>query len=118
MENNTVITVQLGGRMWELKCGHKVLQMFCATTKVRMSQLTMALDRYDLLTEMLFCMIWLKDSNVTRAQLDDWLEEADFVDVVDKVTDAIIAAFPKQEGGEEGDDEARPQTAAGTGMKA
>ena len=100
-ENNTAVALELGGRTWALKLGHKALQQFSAMAKIPMSRMGEALDRYDLLTVLLYCMLWVQDHTVTRAQLDDWLEDANILEVFDAVGQAASAAFPEPD--EDGD---------------
>ena len=116
-ENNTLVTVALGGKLWILKLGHKALKFFTAQTKIPMSRLSDALDRYDLLCELLHAMLWVQDHTVTNAQLDDWLEETDLMEVFEKVGQAAQAAFPQSESESE-QLEGNPPKAAGTGEKA
>lgn len=116
MENNPVVTVILGGKMWPLKLGHKALQQFSAMAKIPMSRLGEALDRYDLLTALLYCMIWVQDHTVTRSQLDDWLEDANILEIFDAVGQAAAAAFPQTD--DQDDGEENPPEAAGTGARA
>lgn len=115
MDNNPAVVISLGGRIWPLKLGHKVLQQFSAMSKIPMSRLGEALDRYDMITVLLYCMIWVQDHTVTRAQLDDWLDEANVLEIFEKVGEAAAAAFPESDGADGSED---PLGAAGTGEKA
>ncbi len=116
-ENNTLVTVALGGKLWILKLGHKALKFFTTQTKIPMSRLNDALDRYDLLCELLYAMLWVQDHTVTHAQLDDWMEDADLMEVFNKVGQAAQAAFPQTDPESEQPEE-NPPEAAGTGEKA
>lgn len=112
-ENNTAVTLTLGGREWTLRLGHKALQAFTARTHASMSRFAETLDRYDNLVTLLHCMLLTQDRTVSREQLDDWLDEADISEVFAKVGEAAEAAFPPAD--KDGDDGENPPTAAGTG---
>lgn len=97
-QNRQTPVVELGGRLWELRFGHKAMRLFCRTTKCNMSNFDESLDSYDNQILLIWCILQAQDSSVTRNDLDDWLDELLLEEVFDIVQDAIAAAMPSSAG--------------------
>lgn len=91
-------TVELGGRLWELRFGHKAMRMFCRAAKCSLSNFDAALDSYDNQILLLWCVVQAQDSTVKREDLDDWLDQLLLEDVFEMIQDAIAAAMPRTAG--------------------
>lgn len=115
-QERQIPTVELGGRLWELRFGHKAMRLFCRTTKCNLSTFDQALDSYDNQTLLLWCIIQVQDPAVKRDALEDWLDELLLEDVFQLIQDAIAAAMPSTAGkrlaalNAEGDAEENPTT--------
>ncbi len=116
-------TVELGGRLWELRFGHKAMRLFCGAVECSLSSFDLALDSYDNQTLLLWCILQVQDSSVTKEVLDDWLDALLLEDIFDLIQDAIAAAMPSTAGKklnameDEDADEAEnptPETSSGT----
>ena len=113
MDKRIVPTVQLGGRMWQMRIGHKVLQKFSALTRVGMDQMGSLLGRYDMMMLLLWCIISEQDPGVKREKLDDWLDELsirEWQKLMNQIGESIAASFPDEE---ETEEDADGETAAG-----
>ena len=112
MNDNVIPAVQLGGRMWQLRIGHKVLQKFSALTRVGMDQMGALLGRYDMTALLLWCIMSEQDKTVTREQLDDWIDALtirEWQKLLRQVGDGIAESFPD----EEEEEDAEPAGMAG-----
>lgn len=121
-KHNDVVSLELGGRLWELKLTHKAMKLFTNTTRVPVTKMDEAVARYDYLVYLLFCMLHVQDPAVTTKQLDEWLEDISLGEIYTKVAEALAAAFPEpekdQQPAETGDEGPGPLEAAGTGERA
>ena len=97
-QEKQIPTVELGGRLWELRFGHKAMRLFCRTTKCNLSTFDQALDSYDNQTLLLWCIIQVQDPTVKRDELEDWLDALLLEDVFQLIQDAIAAAMPSTAG--------------------
>lgn len=97
-QERQIPTVELGGRLWELRFGHKAMRLFCRTTKCNLSTFDQALDSYDNQTLLLWCIIQVQDPTVKRDELEDWLDALLLEDVFQLIQDAIAAAMPSTAG--------------------
>ena len=91
-------TVELGGRLWELRFGHKAMRMFCRLAKCTLSGFDAALDSYDNQFVLLWCILQTQDPNLKREVLEDWLDALVLEDVFIIIQDAIAAAMPSTAG--------------------
>lgn len=90
--------VELGGRLWELRFGHKAMRMFCRATKCNLSTFDDALDTYDNEILLLWCILQTQDPSVKREDLDIWLDDLLLEDVFRIIQDAVGAAMPSTAG--------------------
>lgn len=97
-QEKQIPTVELGGRLWELRFGHKAMRLFCRATKCNLSSFDQALDSYDNQVLLLWCIIQVQDGGVKRDDLDDWLDALLLEDVFQLIQDAIAAAMPSTAG--------------------
>lgn len=100
MEDRITPTVQLGGRLWQMRIGHKVLQKFSALTRVGMDQMGSLLGRYDMMILLLWCIISEQDAGVKREKLDDWLDGLsirEWQKLMGQIGESIAASFPEEE---------------------
>lgn len=120
-KHNDAVSLELGGRLWELKLTHKAMKLFTNTTRVPVTRMDEAVARYDYLVYLLFCMLHVQDPRVTTQQLDEWLEEIPLGEIYNKVAEALAAAFPepeKEPAAAADNEEPGPLEAAGTGETA
>ena len=76
MDEKILPTVQLGGRLWQVRIGHKVLQKFSALTRVGMEQMGAVINRYDMMILLLWCILSEQDPTLKRVrQLDKLVDE-------------------------------------------
>ncbi len=104
MDEKIIPTVQLGGRLWQMRIGHKVLQKFSALTRVDMSRMGEILARYDMTTLLLWCIITDQDPTVKRETVDDWLNALPLnklQKLMGQVSEGIAANFADEEDEEE-----------------
>ena len=119
MDEKILPTVQLGGRLWQVRIGHKVLQKFSALTRVGMEQMGAVINRYDMMILLLWCIITVQDSSVTHETLDDWLDALpvlEWRDLLGRISEGIAASFPDEdeEAAAQGGDGAPDPTGAAT----
>lgn len=110
MDEKILPTVQLGGRLWQVRIGHKVLQKFSALTRVGMEQMGAVINRYDMMILLLWCILSEQDPTLKRETLDNWLDELpirEWQKLLRQIGESIAASFPDEEDEEDG-------TAAGT----
>lgn len=88
-------TVELGGRIWELRFGHKAMRRYCTLTRCNIETFDRTLAYYDNQIKLLWCILATQDESVTEDQLDDWLDELVLEDVLTLGADAVEAAMPK-----------------------
>lgn len=100
MEELIIPSVQLGGRMWQMRIGHKVMQKFSALTRVSMENWEQLFRRYDMSILLLWCIISTQDPTVKREQLDDWIDELspkEWQRMMTQIIEGIKANFPDEE---------------------
>ena len=105
---------------YELKVTHKVLKRFSSLRKCAIDKLDQELMTYDGISCMMYCMLTRADFSLTGEIIDEMLEEVPLDQIMKVCTDAVFAAFPSEEGDQDGEQsaDADPQTAAATGEKA
>lgn len=113
-KDHQIPTVELGGRLWELRFGHKAMRMFCRLTKCTLSGFDQALDSYDNQFVLLWCILQTQDPAVKRDDLENWLDELLLEDVFTIIQDAIAAAMPSTAGKRIAEMRARDTTAGET----
>ncbi|MCR5136100.1 MAG: hypothetical protein K6C12_03245 [Oscillospiraceae bacterium] len=109
MEERVIPMVQLGGRMWPMRIGHKVLQKFSAITRVGVDQMGTILGRYDIMMLLLWCIISEQDRSVKREQMDDWIDALpikEWQKLMQQVGEGIAQSFPDEEDEEAEEDDA------------
>lgn len=119
MKEHVTPTIQLGGRMWELRIGHKALQKFSALTRVDIDHLGAIIGRYDMMILLLWCILTVQDPSVTHETLDDWLDTLpvlEWRDLLGRISEGIAASFPDEdeEAAAQGGDSAPDPTGAAT----
>lgn len=112
-EHNDLVIIELD-RPRTLKLGHLVMKRFAAATKMPIVEMDTVGTRYDYISEMMYFMLNHDDPTLSRAKVDELLEQVSIAYVIKKFNEALEAAF----GEPEEDDGADPQTAAGTGTEA
>jgi len=117
-KHNDTVTIELGGRLWELKLTHKAMKIFTNTTRLPVTKMEEAVARYDYLVYLLFCMLHVQDPRITQENLDDWLDALPLGEIYTKVAEALAAAFPEPDKTDAADGEPDPPEAAGTGETA
>ena len=88
-------TVELGGKVWELKFGHKAMRQYCGRVKTTLSRFDRSLDDYDNQIKLLHIIMTQQEPGLRMEQLDEWLDEMLLEDVLDTVQQAVEAAMPK-----------------------
>ena len=77
----------------ELKFSHKAMRQFCALTQVSVPELREAVQRYDLMTTAVYCMLAVQDSSLTPNQVEDMLDELPVLEVYTKAVEAVSEAL-------------------------
>lgn len=114
-ENNDLIIIELD-KPRVLKLGHLVMKRFAAATKVPIVDMGTVGTRYDYISEMMYFMLNHDDPTLSRARVDELLDQVDIAYIMDKFNEALEAAFGEPD--DDDNDDADPQTAAGTGTEA
>lgn len=100
MGENLTPTVQLGGRMWPLRMTHRILMLFSSATKMSMDQMQYQIGRYDYMVLLLWLMLQAADPQLKREKFEGWLDDLGVKGVIpllNKVGEAMSAAFPSEE---------------------
>lgn len=108
-------------RVYELRLTHKALRRFSARTKLGVSELEDAVERYDILSVLLWAMLADEIPGLTDERLDELIDAAidagrlDIVSLMATVAAAVADGFgTAPEADVTPDDDAeRPTTAAG-----
>lgn len=112
-EHNDLVIIELD-RPRTLKLSHLVMKRFSAAAKMPIVEMDTVGTRYDYISEMMYFMLNHDDPTLSRAKVDELLEQVSIAYVIKKFNEALEAAF----GEPEDDDDADPQAAAGTGTEA
>lgn len=108
-------------RVYELRLTHKALRLFSARTKLGVSELEDAVERYDILSVLLWAMLADEIPGLTDERLDELIDAAidagrlDIVSLMATVAAAVADGFgtaPEADATLD-DDAERPTTAAG-----
>lgn len=108
-------------RVYELRLTHKALRRFSARTKLGVSELEDAVERYDILSVLLWAMLADEIPGLTDERLDELIDAAidagrlDIVSLMAMVAAAVADGFgtaPEADATLD-DDAERPTTAAG-----
>lgn len=108
-------------RVYELRLTHKALRRFSARTKLGVSELEDAVERYDILSVLLWAMLADEIPGLTDERLDELIDAAidagrlDIVSLMATVAVAVADGFgtaPEADATLD-DDAERPTTAAG-----
>lgn len=108
-------------RVYELRLTHKALRRFSARTKLGVSELEDAVERYDILSVLLWAMLADEIPGLTDERLDELIDAAidagrlDIVSLMATVAAAVADGFgtaPEADATLD-DDAERPTTAAG-----
>lgn len=110
-EKNDAVFIELD-RPRELRLGHKALKTFSALRHIPLTKMQEAVEGYDNLSCLYYCVLRQEDPTLTVEQVDDLLDKAPLPVLIAKAGEMISAAF----GSEEADEADHPMTtAAGTG---
>lgn len=124
-ENNTMGAVLELDRPYELRLTHKALRRFSARTKLGVSELEDAVERYDILSVLLWAMLADEIPGLTDERLDELIDAAidagrlDIVSLMATVAAAVADGFgaaPEADATLDGGAE-RPTTAAAGGLE-
>lgn len=113
-EHNNAVTVELGGRVYEIKLTHSVLKRISARLHLPMSRIDEMMDRYDFMSVAMEELILRVDPSLGLDEIGEMLDELPIMEIGRLVNDAFVAAFPHDEENEKADG-ADP---FGTGTKA
>lgn len=111
-DHNDCVIIELD-RPRMLRLNHSVMKRFSALRKCNIYDLADELSGYDGIAAMAYCMLVADDPALTVDQVDQLLDNANMIEVITKVSEAVQAAFPS-----DGSSEETPPAAAGTGAKA
>lgn len=108
-------------RVYELRLTHKALRRFSARTKLGVSELEDAVERYDILSVLLWAMLADEIPGLTDERLDELIDAAmdagrlDIVSLMTTVAAAVADGFGAAPEADVtlDDDAERPTTAAG-----
>lgn len=109
-EKNDAVFIELD-RPRELRLGHKALKTFSALRHIPLTKMQEAVEDYDNLSCLYYCVLRQEDPTLTVEQVDDLLDKAPLPVLIAKAGEMISAAFGSEEAGEAD----HPTTAAGTG---
>ena len=117
---NVIPVVSLGGKTWFLRVTHKVLERFSAISRCPLAEFDAALARYDSMVLLLWLMVAENRPDITRNQVEDWLQDLPVMEAIDLVTnavgDAINYSFPKAKEDREPETEDAPADPTGAGI--
>ena len=103
---NDIVMINLD-RPRELRLSHKTLKIFLAESGIGMEDFDEAVAGYEGMCRLAYAMLRREDPDLTEAQCDDLLDMAPLGEVIDKIREAIEAAFGN------GEKEAEPVTLDG-----
>jgi len=115
-ENSAVIALD---RVYELRLTHSALRRFSAITRLSMTELQDGIQRYDLLSTLLWVMLREEEPSMTEGQCDALIDKAmiegrlTMLDIINAVAAAVTAAFGADEQSAESESEQTPPSAAG-----
>lgn len=99
-----------------LRLTHKALKTFTQSTGLRLGQMAFALDNYDQMTELVYCMLKAEDPELDREKLDDMLEELTPKQLIEAVNAAVENAFPTDDGSAESEGKSEENPTTGTAL--
>lgn len=106
-DKNDVVIIELD-RPRELRLSHKTLKLFLAENNIDMNGFDRAVSDYDGMIRLIYAMLRREEPDMTPERCDDLLDLAPIGTVMQKVREAIEAAFGGAEeqagAGEEAED--------------
>lgn len=103
----------------ELKFSHKAMQKFSTLTRTPLTAMGEAVQRYDLVSAAVYCMLSVADETLTPGQVDDMLEQLTVQEIYTAGVQAMRDALGDGEApDEDGGGEENPPEAAGAGGRA
>lgn len=102
----------------ELKFSHKAMQKFSTLTKTPLTAMGEAVQRYDLVSAAVYCMLSVADDSLTPGQVDDMLENLTVQEIYTAGVQAMRDALGDGEESVDPDASENPQEAAGAGGRA
>lgn len=102
----------------ELKFSHKAMQKFSTLTKTPLTAMGEAVQRYDLVSAAVYCMLSVADDSLTPGQVDDMLENLTVQEIYTAGVQAMRDALGDGEESVDPDGAENPPEAAGAGGKA
>ena len=102
----------------ELKFSHKAMQKFSALTKAPLTAMGETVQRYDLVSAAVYCMLSVADDSLTPGQVDDMLENLTVQEIYTAGVQAMRDALGDSEESVDPDGAENPPEAAGAGGKA
>ena len=102
----------------ELKFSHKAMQKFSTLTKTPLTAMGEAVQRYDLVSAAVYCMLSVADDSLTPGQVDDMLENLTVQEIYTAGMQAMRDALGDGEESVDPDGAENPPEAAGAGEKA
>ena len=102
----------------ELKFSHKAMQKFSTLTKTPLTAMGEAVQRYDLVSAAVYCMLSVADDSLTPGQVDDMLENLTVQEIYTAGVQAMRDALGDGEESVDPDGAENPPEAAGAGGRA
>lgn len=102
----------------ELKFSHKAIQKFSTLTKTPLTAMGEAVQRYDLVSAAVYCMLSVADDSLTPGQVDDMLENLTVQEIYTAGVQAMRDGLGDGEESVDPDGAENPPEAAGAGGKA
>lgn len=99
MENNEVVMINLD-RPRPLRLTNRVLKRFCAGQKVSLADIEQAIQRYDVMSVLLYEMLRADDPDLTVERCDDLLDLLPIGEIIETCSRAIAAGFGAQDSGD------------------
>lgn len=102
----------------ELKFSHKAMQKFSTLTRTPLTAMGEAVQRYDLVSAAVYCMLSVADETLTPGQVDDMLEQLTVQEIYTAGVQAMRDALGDGEESADPNGAENPPGAAGAGGKA
>ena len=99
MEDNEIVIIELD-RPRPLRLTHRVLKRFCARYNVSLTDIEQAIQRYDMMTGLLYEMLRADDPELTAERCDELLDALPIGDIIETCSRAVAAGFGAQESGD------------------
>lgn len=112
MENNEVVMITLD-RPRPLRLTNRVLKRFCAGQNISLTDIEKAIQRYDVLTVLMYEMLRADDPELTQERCDELLDMVSIGEIVGACSRAVEAGFTVPKDGDDTDPTGPSRNSAG-----